>query len=237
MPGCPNIKRFDGREIRNQDGHYAILDMDIGSTDLQQCADAVIRLRAEYLFSTACSEEISFNFTSGDRAFWEDWHKGTRPLVNGNEVKWRVIAEPDASYSNFHNYLDTVFMYAGSMSLSRELLPVSDPSKLEIGDVYIIGGFPGHAMIVIDVAENDKGDRIFLLAQGMMPAQDIHILRSGESIDPWFTARKEGDFEIPGLKRIGITINDSQELNVFEIWPFNYTDLKRFKRTDCEPPR
>jgi hypothetical protein len=66
--------------------HHAVLDIDIGTEDLQQCADAVIRLRAEYLLATECDEAIAFDFTSGDRASWSNWRRGFRPKVVGNDV-------------------------------------------------------------------------------------------------------------------------------------------------------
>jgi len=33
-------------------------------------------------------------------------------------------------------------------------------------------------MIVVDVAVNDKGEKAFMLAQGLMPAQSIHIVKN-----------------------------------------------------------
>ena len=213
--GRPPVYLFDGHEKADQTVHYAVLDTDVGEKDLQQCADAVIRLRAEYLFSGPCSDEIQFNFTSGDTARWKDWREGIRPIVSGNRVSWKSTAEVDDRYANFRAYLDTVFTYAGSASLERELNTVADPAKLELGDVFIAGGYPGHAVLVIDVVENATGGRAFLLAQSYMPAQDIHILRSFEDIDPWYRARPGGLLRTPE-------------------WDFDYGDLKRFPRTSCE---
>ena len=61
------------------------------------------------------------------------------------------------------------------------------------GDVLIRGGFPGHAIMVMDVATNAEGNRIYILAQSYMPAQDIHLLNnpSNQQISPWYLVKKE----------------------------------------------
>jgi hypothetical protein len=76
----------------------------------------------------------------------------------------------------------------GSASLERQLNPVADIKDILPGDVLIKGGFPGHAMIVMDVAVNDKGNKVFMLAQSYMPAQDIHIVKNpgNTELSPWY---------------------------------------------------
>ncbi|MNR31843.1 hypothetical protein D3C85_1493820 [compost metagenome] len=58
------------------------------------------------------------------------------------------------------------------------------------GDVFLEGGSPGHAIVVIDMAQNPKtGEKLFLLAQGYTPAQEMHILQNpanGEG-NPWYS--------------------------------------------------
>jgi hypothetical protein len=188
--GSP-VRYHDGRLKGWQHFHYAVVDMDIGESDLQQCADFAIRLRAEYLYSRGEYERITFNFTSGHAAAYLDWRDGLRPVVSGSDVRWQRAGQADASYGNFRDYLDTVFLYAGTYSISRDLTPVEDPAAAEIGDIYVMGGFPGHAVVVMDVAEHSEtGERLILLAQGFMPAQDLHILKNFEDPDlsPWYRA-------------------------------------------------
>ena len=48
----------------------------------------------------------------------------------------------------------------GSASLSKQLNPVTDFSTIQPGDVIIRGGFPGHAVIVMDVATNASDEKI-----------------------------------------------------------------------------
>ncbi|HUS48112.1 MAG TPA: DUF4846 domain-containing protein [Phycisphaerae bacterium] len=187
--GRPDVLLHDGRKKRNQSAHWAVVDIGVGPKDLQQCADAVIRLRAEYLFARGRHDLIHFNFTSGDRADWTRWSNGYRPAVSRNKVAWRRTAAPDGSRQSFRKYLDAVFTYAGSASLSGELVPVRDAGDTQIGDVFIHGGFPGHAAIVVNMAVDPADDmKLFLLAQSYMPAQDIHILvnRADATLSPWY---------------------------------------------------
>lgn len=209
-PGRPDVMLYNGRPKLNQHAHAAVLDLDAGSRDLMQCADAVMRLRAEYLWASNRKDAIAFNFTSGDRASWEAWSRGMRPLVRGNRVQWKESAAPDSGYKNFRRYLDTVFTYAGSYSLSRELSKAAKPSRLLPGDVFIKGGFPGHAVLVLDVAENEKGERVFLLCQSYMPAQEIQVLKNpSDPKSPWYPARDSGVLETPE-------------------WTFSYSDCRSF---------
>jgi hypothetical protein len=148
-----------------------------------------MRLRAEYFYSLGLYDSIAFNFTSGDRASFREWIKGQRPVINGNDVSWRRTGTADSSYSNFRDYLNTVFMYAGSYSLNREMKERDGLCHIEIGDVLIQGGLPGHVVIVVDVARSTTtGKKIYLLAQGFTPAQDIHILTNptDRNLSPWY---------------------------------------------------
>lgn len=209
-PGNPPVHLYNGSLKRNQEAHFAVVDMDTGSRDLQQCADAVMRLRAEYLWAAGKPQDIRFHFTSWDVAEFSRWSEGYRPSVRGNSVTWSRSASKDTSYANFRRYLDTVFTYSGSYSLSRELTGVN-AGTMQPGDVFINGGFPGHAVIVVDMAVNPQtGKKIFLLAQSYMPAQEIHVLKNPENskLSPWYDldfgdilATPEWTFTSDDLKR------------------------------------
>lgn len=196
--GNPDILNYKGEEIRSQNHKIAVIDIDVGTKDLQQCADAVMRLRAEYLHSTEHENLISFNFTSGDACAWNTWKDGIRPHIHGNDVGWSKDASADSSYENFRKYMDIVFNYAGSLSLSKEMIAI-ETDDIEAGDVFIQGGSPGHAVTVLDVAMNDSGDKIFLIAQSYMPAQNIHVLRNFTNADlsPWYKVNEGNILETP----------------------------------------
>ncbi|OPZ84543.1 MAG: hypothetical protein BWY76_01797 [bacterium ADurb.Bin429] len=184
-PGCPPVTLYNGEPKGRQDMHAAVVDLDVGTRDLQQCADAVMRLRGEYLYSRKNYAAIHFNFTSGFRAVFAKWAQGYRVSVRGNRVSWIKRAAADSSHASFRAYMDTVFTYAGTASLSKELLPVK-VEAMRIGDVFIRGGFPGHAVIVADMAKGRGGKTRFLLAQSYMPAQQVHLLKNPADGSPWY---------------------------------------------------
>ena len=166
----------------------AVLTMDVDNKDLQQCADAVMRLRAEYLLKTQQYDALHFNFTNGFKASYSKWKAGYRITVKSNNVGWIKTTKESQSYQSFREYMNMVFNYAGTASLSKELKSIP-LSQMQIGDIFIKGGAPGHAVIVVDMAVNTKTNKkIFMIAQSYMPAQDIHILinKNKTGISPWY---------------------------------------------------
>lgn len=198
--GRPPVYLYNGKKKTNQDVHFAVVDLDIGDEDLQQCADVIIRLRAEYLYHRGLLDSIKFHLTNGDLIRFRRWISGYRPRVRGNAVSWIKKTGPDSSYKTFGDYLRFIFRYAGTYSLSKELKKVETLSEIRIGDVFIQGGFPGHAVLVVDMAVDPKTKKkIFLLAQSFMPAQDLHILRNlnDSELNPWYEVGAGDKLETP----------------------------------------
>jgi hypothetical protein len=157
---------WNGEKKRNQSAQFAVVDIPTGKKDLQQCADVVMRLRAEYLFAQKKYNSISFTDFTGKKYNWP----------GGNNRQ------------QFDRYLENVFGWCGSASLEKQLKPVSNINDLQAGDVFIHGGFPGHAVIVVDVAVNDAGKKLYMLVQGYQPAQDMHLLVNpiNTELSPWY---------------------------------------------------
>ena len=174
-----------GQPKARQDAHAAVLDLSVGSRDLQQCADAIIRLRAEHLFAAGMEDVIAFDLTNGFRVPWARWRLGERVRVQGDRCSWATGGSADASHHQLLRYLEFVFIYAGTLSLQRELQPAAH-LPLAAGDVFIQGGSPGHAVLVLDVAHHPDGRTAFLLGQSYMPAQDFHVLRAPQRPGAWY---------------------------------------------------
>ena len=196
-PTGSKVKYYNG-EAKDKIVYDAVVDMEISNKDLQQCADAIMRLRGEFFYSHKEYDKISFTLTNGFRVDYSEWMKGKRVAVNGNNTSWVNSAEPSNNYSDFREYMDFVFMYAGTLSLSKSLLS-KDLHEITIGDVFIKGGSPGHAVIVVDVAENNAGEKVFMLAQSYMPAQETHILKNpnDQELSPWYKSDFEGSLRTP----------------------------------------
>lgn len=157
---------YDGRLKDDQTVQFAVLNISTGHNDLQQCADAIIRLRSEYFFGQGKFAEIDFA---------DNNHKHYKLPAGSNRLA-------------FDKYLEKVFASCGTLSLEKQLLQKKRLGDIEPGDVFIRGGSPGHAMLVAEVAVNDKGEKIYLLLQGYMPAQDVHIVVNPKepTLSPWY---------------------------------------------------
>jgi len=205
------VKYYNGSSKENRNIYVAVVDLEIGKKNLHQCADAVMRLRAEYLWGQQIYDSIHFNFTNGFRVDYREWMKGRRIVVNGNKTYWNNRNDPSNTYEDLWSYLEQIFIYAGTASLELEMEPV-ETSEVQIGDVLIQGGHPGHAVIIVDKAKNKKtGELVYLLAQSYMPAQELQVLQNpnNSNLNPWY------DLDLDIIKT--------------PEWTFSKDDLKRFK--------
>ncbi|MEO5593925.1 MAG: DUF4846 domain-containing protein [Chitinophagaceae bacterium] len=171
------VYTYNGLPKRNQSAQFAVIDISVGDKDLQQCADAVMRLRAEYLYSQKKNNCIDFS--------------------DNNHTHYRLANGADRNV--FNQYLEKVFSYCGTASLDKQLLTVNDFRQIAAGDVLIKGGSPGHAMQVMDIAVNKEGKKIYLLAQSYMPAQDMHVVINpvNSQLSPWYEVNEQAAIETP----------------------------------------
>ncbi len=187
-------RTHDGREVH----HTArVVALPLVDGDLQQCADSAIRLRAEYLRERG--EPVSFHATNGQVLPWGRFAAGERVALVGERLVWK-----DDGSGAWEDYLSAVFTWAGTASLQRlDSVAVDRPQP---GDLLVQGGFPGHAVVLLDVAE--RGAETFVLVgEGFMPAQEFHIELGPEA--GWW--RWEPGLALPH-------------------WSFDADDLRRFAR-------
>jgi len=188
---------YNGEPVERQDLHYAVLDISTGNKDLQQCADAVMRLKAEYHFARKEYDKIVFG-------------EGTHKLSFSSVMIRGEVTEAQLHEQLLH-FMEKVFINCGTYTVDAMTKQV-DIRTIQVGDIFVKAGAPGHAMIVTDVAENAAGEKIFLLAQSFMPAQDIHIVINpmNTTLSPWYAVMNYKTIITPG-------------------WAFDKGQLKRWK--------
>ena len=69
-PYGEKVLYYNGREKPSRGVYDSVIDVDIGDRNLHQCADAIMLLRAEYLYSIGDYDDIKFNFVSGFTALY-----------------------------------------------------------------------------------------------------------------------------------------------------------------------
>lgn len=128
-----------------------------------------------------------------------------------NPISYTTFVKGDYSYPKFMDYLTHYLENSNSQTIAQLLKPISI-KEIQIGDVFFQKEtIKNHAAIVMDLAQDKNGNKIFILAQSYYPSQDIHILSnpSNDLISPWYIA-KEGTLLTPE-------------------WRFLSSDLMRFK--------
>ena len=203
--GAP-VLLYNGTRKPYQSFHAAVFALPIEKADLQQCADSVMRMYAEYYWAIGQPEKLAFHFTNGFLCDYARWRDGYRVKVRLNEAKWSKDADFDDSHETFVKYLRQVFNYAGTLSMATYETETVALEEMTVGDVILNGGSPGHVVMVVDVCENEDGQRAWLLAQGYMPAQEFHVIRNPKhEADPWYY---ESEMEFP-LKTAEYTFADT----------------------------
>jgi len=210
--GTP-VRSFRGGVILppDHDNLAAVVALDVGTHDLQQCADSIIRLHGEWL-SAQGRRDASYRAASGVAMPFTRWARGERMVPEGLSFAWVQSARADDGHASYRRWLDAVFTYANTGSLARDADPVS-PAELRPGDFVVQAGAPGHAVLVLDLARAPDGRRALLLGQGFMPAQSFQVLRPSPA-RTWF-----------------VVDPDAQALDTPFWAPFPWKALRRFAGT------
>lgn len=179
LPLAPETERvayYENPEMADAVEPYChrVVDMPLLSVS-EQCADACIHIRAEYLFQNRRYRDLHFEDTQ---------HNVMRYPWMGGRLR-----------EAYNNYLRHVYDWANTESLRNEMARRDSPADVEAGDVWCYDAHSrdsvryGHAMTVADVAiDSVTGEKIVMLVQGSTPACSIHVLRNTvePEISPWF---------------------------------------------------
>ncbi len=183
------VKDFRGAPLYEDGRHPGIagvIDIDVGARDLQQCADAVIRMHAEWHYGRGDRDQ-AYHAASGTLLSYKRWLGGARMVAGeGGKASLRDVASPRRDdHAAFRAWLDEVFTWANTSSLTKEGTQVPF-AEVRPGDFFVMTGSPfGHAVLVLDVAKDVSGRTALLLGQSYMPAQSFQLLRPARDAT-WF---------------------------------------------------
>jgi hypothetical protein len=203
------VRAYDGRELHpaTDPRIAAVMALDVSRSDLQQCADTVIRLHAEWLWSQG-RRDMTYRAASGTPLPFSRWANGERLVSRGADIAWSPGAGSRVDdHAGFRKYLDAVFAWANTVSLDKQAKKPT-PDQVRPGDFFILPGNPGHAVMILDIATHGS-ERRALLGQSYMPAQNAQVLRPPGQDSPWFTLEPDHDVDTPFWK------------------PFPWTSLRR----------
>ena len=188
LPEGSPVVDYRGNKL-HADGQHpnisAVADLDVGTKDLQHCADAIIRLHAEYKYGTG-ERDLKYRAVSGVPMTYKGYVAGERAVAVGTNIEMKRVAGPKKDdHALLRAWLDDVFSYAGTQSVERDGAKVKE-TDVRAGDFFVLSGSPfGHAVLILDIAKDDTGRVALLLGQSYMPAQSFQILRPDQK-STWF---------------------------------------------------
>lgn len=188
------VYTFDEIRKPNPNIYVGVLDLDQPKKNVQFNANAIIRLRLEYFYQNKKYNEMD-----------------KMANIETKPTPYTKYAKGDLSKATFDSYLIYYLENTTSNTIKQLLKPILF-ENIEIGDVFFqTGNIRNHAVIIIDMANEANGNKIFILAQGYYPSQDIQILvnPSNDNISPWYEAKT------------GILFTPE--------WRFSTSDVMRFK--------
>ena len=110
---------YNGTSKWNDNVYCSVVNLPIGTKDLHQCTDAIMHLKARYHYEKEDYDSIGFHFVNGFYCDYKHWKNGCK--TSRDKTTWEKRSLPSNSEESFWQYLETVFMYAGRASLTKEL--------------------------------------------------------------------------------------------------------------------
>ncbi len=177
----------------------AVTDMDIRGKKLEQCMDILMRLYGSFLIGEKQSDKIIFPLPDGLALSWPVWAKGMRPAFKGLHFYLEQRAATDTSRRNFERYLNTMFSYTGSQTFYH-YYPRIPLENMQPGDFITRKQRRGHAVLIMDMAVNERGEKRIIVGQGDTPACPLYILKNRDG-SPWFTVHPHSRYPNLPIKK------------------------------------
>ena len=185
---------YNGKPKKSEGVYDAVFDVDLEGKNILHCADSCYKFRGDYLYSIGRYDKMKFHFVGKGIADFDKYTKGYR--VDPETGEYFLMGEKSSDAKVYKKFMDTVYIYSSTISLVEDTKKVKI-DDIRVGDIFLKDGTPGskrvgHAITVVDMAENSRGDKAFMLAQSYMPAQQPQILvnKNNDEIGPWYSLKE-----------------------------------------------
>lgn len=179
-------------KVANDTTVAGVIPVAIEGKSLWHCMDILQVLHMDYLESNNRKQEISYPLPEGTSLSWLEWQNGVRPVFKGLKfVKesrhpklvsvYKIVQ--DSSVKNFRRYCNTIFEFSGTQTFWHNS-PHIKLAEIQPGDFIVKKGDKGHAVLIVDLAINEKGEKVALIGQGDTPACQFYLLMKEHN--PWF---------------------------------------------------
>lgn len=189
------VLQFDGYK-KKYECYSAVMDLTLLDKDLMHGEHYIQLLRANYLYNNSKYDMIKYSYDDGRSISYEEWANGMRFVWQDSIFVLDSVAAPANSEVSFIKYMNEIYKNSSTSGLNCDT-EVLEMNQLSIGDVLIQPTDQhqkGHAVLVLDMVVNpETGEKLLLLAQGYMPAQNMHILSNPyeEDISPWYRVQED----------------------------------------------
>lgn len=176
---------YRGRVFKseNDSSVAAVVDWNVSGQRLQQCMDILVRFYAEYLWQKKLANNLNLPLPGGYWLSWQKWQSGNRPEFKGIAMNLSKSAKPDTTHKAFDNYLQMIFNASHTQQFYHAFKPI-DRSDVRIGDFIVRKGTKGHAVMIVDLATDERGSYIGLVGNGDTPACQFFLLNFKQD-QPW----------------------------------------------------
>jgi hypothetical protein len=176
----------------------AVVPVNISGKRLWQCMDILLGLHANYLRQTKHTD-VTYPLPDGTQLSWLEWQKGIRPVFKGMGFSKILKSKEDSSQKNFTRYLNAIFEYSGTQSFWH-YYPDVDLKDIQPADFIVKKGKKGHAVLIVDMAENTNGEKLALIGQGDTPACQFYLLKQKDG-NPWFKINMNASYPSLPIKK------------------------------------
>jgi len=149
-----------------------------------------LKMWAEYLRYAHRDFDLRWIPLKGEEITYKKFLNG-KPARKGSGEFFFLESEPrDTAYIEYYNCLTQIALNTNFKGMAQNMAEVNE-NELAPGDVYLGYSGPGKdgfLLIILNMIENDNGDRLYAICTGGNPAHDLYIpIFNNDRDNPWIT--------------------------------------------------